>query len=801
VAVSSNVIDITIKAHDETAAGMESVKKSGSVLTGIFQGIGQKAGSMLADLPGQALGFFKGAIDAASDLGETVSKNQTIFGSAANDLMAWADSAPKALGMTKQAALDATGTLGNLFTQLGIGVDEARKLSQANVQLATDFASFHNADPTEVLEAMTAAYRGEYDAVQRFVPVINAAKVEEEALAMTHKKSTKELTEKDKALAVSALMTKNAGAANGDFARTSDSAANRARIAAASFEEMKVKIGNVLLPAWTALLGFITGSFFPALTQLGSLIGGVVGPVFEEFKGGITALQSAWENFNDGVTSSGFAGWMENLGINARRLWEEFKGGLTALQSAWENFNDGVTSSGFAGWMEKVAITARPIFEELKGGIAAFGSAWQNFEDGVTSSGFAGWMEKIAIASRQAFEKLSEFWTAIKGNENLLITIGVLVGVVLVNAFIALAAAAWSAAAGVIAATWPFLAVVAVIFALVAGLRYAYENWEWFRTGVNTVVQWLIANVPPILEQIRLAVEVAFTWIATVAVPWIQMVFGSFMGFLQGTFLPAVQAVWSAIVGAVGTAVAFVTPIIAFLVQFIEDNFGHVAEIARNIWDMITNIIANAWQIISNIVQLGLNLLTGNWGAAWDNVCNILSAAWNMIQNVVANGLGILREELQGLLAFLGSVAGRIAEGMFNAGRAILEGLLHGFQSVLGSTKDQIASGLSSIRRLFPFSPAKEGPFSGRGWVTYSGAAIAEGLAQGMTSRIGSLANAATAITSAAHPGNSMPVGGQGFGVVSGQLSVAGDTDSAVATMIMSLVRSGHIQLQPAGGF
>ena len=42
---------------------------------------------------------------------------------------------------------------------------------------------------------MSAAYRGEYDAVQRFVPVINGAKVEEEALKETHKKTTKELTD------------------------------------------------------------------------------------------------------------------------------------------------------------------------------------------------------------------------------------------------------------------------------------------------------------------------------------------------------------------------------------------------------------------------------------------------------------------------------------------------------------------------------------------------------------------------------------------------------------------------------
>ena len=33
-------------------------------------------------------------------------------------------------------------------------------------------------------------------------------------------------------------------------------------------------------------------------------------------------------------------------------------------------------------------------------------------------------------------------------------------------------------------------------------------------------------------------------------------------------------------------------------------------------------------------------------------------------------------------------------------------------------------NGLSNIRKLFPFSPAKEGPFSGTGYTTYSGRAL-----------------------------------------------------------------------------
>lgn len=667
-----NIIDIIIRSRDETGPGVSSAGAKANVLQGIFQGVGQKAAGMLAELPGKALEFFGDAISKASDLGETVSKNQTIFGEASKELMVWAESAPKSLGMTKQAALDATGTLGNLFTQLGVTADQARKMSQANVQLATDFASFHNADPTEVLDAMTAAFRGEFDAVQRFVPVLNAAKVEEEALAMTHKKSAKELTEKDKALAVSAIMTKNAGAATGDFARTSDSAANKARIAAASFDEMKTKIGNALLPAYSALLSVIVGQVFPALEQFGSILTAVLSPAFDVAKDAVRLFIGSFTG--EGAEVSALAeSWINpiiDLGAKARWFADEFIGGMRSIVAAFQKGDGDVTSSGFPAFMERVGYIARLVFDWLAANVPPV-------------------LEAIGGAFQRAMDVIAPFWENIKGNENLLITIAYILGTVAVAAVVALTMAMGSLAISVLAATWPFVAIVAVIFGIITALRYAYDNWEWFRTGVQTVVSWLIANVPPILEAIRAAVEIAFTWIVTVAVPWIQNAFGMFMQFLQGTLLPAVQTVWNNIYSTIETVVNFITPIISFLVDVISQNFGHIAEIASNYWDMIRNIIANVWQVISNIIQLGLNLITGNWGAAWDNVKNIFSAVWDTIRNIVSNGVGIIREVLQGLGSFIGNLGGRMFEGIKNGFRAVINWIIDRWNN-LGFTTPNI---------------------------------------------------------------------------------------------------------------
>lgn len=207
------------------------------------------------------------AVKAASDLNETVSKTDNVFGDSADAVHKFASTAAKDIGQSRRQAEDATSTFGNLFVQLGVGSTQAAKMSMQMVKLSSDFASFHNADITEVIEAQTAAFRGEYDSVQRFVPTINAAAVEQKALAMGLGATTKELDAQDKALAVQALLMEGAGKATGDFARTSDGLANQSRILKAELEDTAANIGQKLIPFALKLVGVGSG-LLSTLTDL-----------------------------------------------------------------------------------------------------------------------------------------------------------------------------------------------------------------------------------------------------------------------------------------------------------------------------------------------------------------------------------------------------------------------------------------------------------------------------------------------------------------------------------------------------
>lgn len=221
-----------------------------------------------------AVGLFKAA-QSASDLEEAGNKVGEVFGPAAGKVEDFAAKAQK-IGLSKKAALDAAGGFGNLFDQVGFADDAAADMSTTMVGLASDFASFHNADITQVLEAQSAAFRGEFDAVQRFVPTLNAAAVQQRAMADSGKANAAALTEAEKAAATYALIIEGAGKAQGDFERTSGSAANQQRRLSASFENLKASIGEGALPVMETFLD-VANKGVGIFQGLDSASGGLLG--------------------------------------------------------------------------------------------------------------------------------------------------------------------------------------------------------------------------------------------------------------------------------------------------------------------------------------------------------------------------------------------------------------------------------------------------------------------------------------------------------------------------------------------
>jgi hypothetical protein len=230
----------TTSALDKMKTSISGIAKGGGIGGALLGGLGIGAGlsvmSTVTDFLGDA-----GA--AASDLAETQSKLTAVFDTQADSIRAWAADSAHSMGLSTQAALEATGTFGNFLEAMGQAEPEAAKMSEAMVQLATDLGSFNNADPTEVLLALRSGLSGESEPLRKFGVDISDAAVSAQLLSDGIQKVKGQFTTSQKIMGRYELIMKQTTTAQGDFARTAGGTANATKIAASEIENAKAKVG------------------------------------------------------------------------------------------------------------------------------------------------------------------------------------------------------------------------------------------------------------------------------------------------------------------------------------------------------------------------------------------------------------------------------------------------------------------------------------------------------------------------------------------------------------------------------
>jgi hypothetical protein len=190
----------------------------------------------------------KDVIGIASDLSESQSKVNVIFGEGAKDVEAFSKKAAKSMGQSRRAVLQAAGTFGTFGKAAGLGGKDLATFSNDFTKLAADLASFNNTSPEDAVQAIGAALRGEAEPMRRFGVLLNDATLKAEALALGIYDGTGALTDQQKILAAQSAIYKQTGDAQGDFERTSEGLANSQRILSASIDDTKAAIGDALLP-------------------------------------------------------------------------------------------------------------------------------------------------------------------------------------------------------------------------------------------------------------------------------------------------------------------------------------------------------------------------------------------------------------------------------------------------------------------------------------------------------------------------------------------------------------------------
>lgn len=189
----------------------------------------------------------------ASAAEETYAKFGTVFEDVAGEAERAADNLAESFGLAGSTARALLGDTGDLLTGLGLTADAALDLSVQTNELAVDLASFTNAagGAEAVSRALTSAYTGEREALKTYGIVINEALVEQELLRQEQEGLTFATEQQAKAFATLTIAQRQSVNAIGDYARTSESAANVQRRLEQATLELRENYGELVLEGLT----------------------------------------------------------------------------------------------------------------------------------------------------------------------------------------------------------------------------------------------------------------------------------------------------------------------------------------------------------------------------------------------------------------------------------------------------------------------------------------------------------------------------------------------------------------------
>lgn len=218
----------------------------------------------------------KQAINMASDLEEVQNVVDVSFGSMADQVEAFANTAVRSYGMSALTAKRMASTFMAMSNGMDIAQEAGKNMSLQLTALAGDMASFYNVGQDIAQTALNSIFTGETESLKKFGIVLTETNLEAFALSQGIKKSYQAMSQAEKvALRYNYVLnaTKNA---QGDFARTSGSWANQIRLLKEQWTQFLGILGSGLIKILTPMVNALN-QMLASLISIGNAITKVFG--------------------------------------------------------------------------------------------------------------------------------------------------------------------------------------------------------------------------------------------------------------------------------------------------------------------------------------------------------------------------------------------------------------------------------------------------------------------------------------------------------------------------------------------
>lgn len=336
-----------------------------------------------------------------------------------------------------------------------------------------------------------------------------------------------------------------------------------------------------------------------------------------------------------------------------------------------------------------------------------------------------------------------------------------------------------SAAANLITAITPvvdlFLTLIEAVLPVLTPLLLAVNDIIVQLTPVIEILaEQLGAALVPVIQALIPIITLLADFIARVAIaiaPLIEELLPILVGWFT-RWAPVVAKVLEELTPLIAGILDFAAFLIEKLVPALIEVIGWIKDLAAKYEELVGETIE---RVLLPALRSIAAFLDGDYREAWEGAKNVaVTAGIGMATSVrstldgIRNQFILLSARLPGMVAtamggvvrafqtggsnaisaisrFTQEAVGRIldfASSFFSAGQRLMLSLASGIVSQIGSVVSAVGDAVGRARDLLPFSPAKRGPFSGRGYPLYSGQAIMESLAEGIASRAGLVSTA-----------------------------------------------------------
>ena len=328
----------------------------------------------------------------------------------------------------------------------------------------------------------------------------------------------------------------------------------------------------------------------------------------------------------------------------------------------------------------------------------------------------------------------------------------------------------------------PIVLIIAAVVAIVAALVWFFTQtetgkkmWSAFMDWLGQAWEWIKTTAVTVFNAVVTAITTAWNWVKDTSVAiwngfisWIVGLWNGIIGTAKAVFLGIGTAiitawnwiktktsdVWNAIINWIkdtwNKIITTISDAVNKVKNWISDAWTMIKTMTAKLWNgikmAIARAIVSAVRTVQDKVQQIKNWITNTW----NRVKNTTSNAWSGIKNAVRNGINGAVNFVRRLPGRALSALGNIGSKLYNSGKAMIDGFKDGIVNAFNNAVNAVKNGLSRIRNFFPFSPAKEGPFSGKGYTIYSGQALTEDFAKGMSMAESDVVRQAEAITKAA---------------------------------------------------